>query len=164
MRDRAHQLRRRAVGSGRAEDDGRFVNARQSRGLALDQPRASVGEIDRLAFGKDFRPAVNGDTQEIGRHAPIAVVLLRREIAHGRPVGAFDNEFVDQSAELSRERQRVRGRGAGDKLLRRVGDDRSIGSKSDDRAAQRLRPGQNELGQEETPFDFADGARQVRGQ
>ena len=89
-------------------------------------------------------------------------MILRRQMTHRRPVGAFDDEFVDEAGEFARQRKRVGGRRADDQRLRGVGDNFAVGAQANDGAAQRARPGEHEIGEQEAPLDLADRRRDRR--
>ncbi len=97
--------------------------------------------------------------RKVGGDAPVAVVVVGRQLPHGRPVGAFDDEFVDEAGKFARERQCVGGRRADDERLVRIGHDLAVGPEADDGLLQSLRPRVHEVGQQEAPLEIADGGR-----
>ena len=155
----------RAVGPGRARDDGGPApGAGRERGdLGLDQERHALGAIDETVFGEPLRPMGEGDPEEVEGDAPIGVVAIRRQSFELPPVDALDDHVVDQRREVACERIGLRG-GRGDQRgFVAVEHEAAVGVDAADRAAQRLAPGANERRQRVAAGQFADGGRQPGG-
>ena len=110
--DRCEQLARRRLRAGRARRDHRrrgWVCA-PACGLVANGQRASLDGVDPPTFGQKLRPGLTDDREKTQRALP-----MTREVAFDQPFElierhAFDGEFVEQQAKLTRELQRLRRR------------------------------------------------------
>ncbi len=164
-RNRRDERGGRAVGAGRACDDGRPApGAGRERGdLGLDQERYALGSIDETVLGEPLWPMGEGDPEKVKGDAPIGVVAIRRQSFELPPVDALDDHVVDQRREVACERIGLR-RGRSDQGgFVAVEHEPAVGVDAANCAAQRLAPGANEPRQRVAAGQFADGGRQPGG-
>ena len=160
--------RLRAGGAGGDHRRGRRLLAPAHR-LGADRLGAPLDGVDLAAFGQHPRPCFADDGEELQGALPVAGEVALDQAFQPVEGDAFDGELVEQSAELARQRQGLRGR-LGNGLL-------AVGEGRDQLCQQRVALGGLDGGRQgeraavtrrHLPFAFVDiaqrrHARQDRG-
>ncbi len=162
-RDGRDEAGGRAIGSGRAGDDGRAApRSLKSLDFVLDQERDPLSPVDEAAFGEPFGPTGEGDLEEIEGDAPIGIIKIGRERFEPRPWRALDDHVVDQRGQIAGEPIGLRGRRRDQCRLGGIDDELPVGVHVANRAPQRLSPGAGEGRERVTARQRADRGRDGR--
>ena len=165
-RDRRDEAGGRAIGAGRAGDDGGPApRAVERLDFFVDSERDPRRPVDEAALAQPLRPTGEGDLEEIEGDAPIGVIKLGRERFELRPWRALDDHVVDQRREIAGEPVRLRRGRRDQRGLGGVENEAPVRVRPPDRALERLSPGAGEGGERMAARESADrrGDRRARG-